>query len=47
VKTKVAGGASEEAAMYEVSLPHYETLPRYREWLPSNVRAIYRYLKQG
>jgi cyclase len=47
VKAKVAGGASEDAAMREVSLPDYEGLPRYREWLPSNVRAVYRYLKQG
>jgi len=47
VKTKVTNGASEEAAMREVALPQYASLPRYREWLPSNVRAIYHYLKQG
>lgn len=47
VKAEIARGASEEAAMKVVSLPAYEHLPRYREWMPSNVRSIYRQLKQG
>jgi cyclase len=47
VKAKIRAGTSEEAAIREVSLPQYESLPRYREWLPSNVRAIYRYLQRG
>jgi glyoxylase-like metal-dependent hydrolase (beta-lactamase superfamily II) len=47
VSTEIKNGASEEAAMREVSLPQYAGLPRYREWLPSNIRSIYRYLKRG
>jgi glyoxylase-like metal-dependent hydrolase (beta-lactamase superfamily II) len=47
VRTEIKNGASEEAAMRHVSLPQYASLPRYREWLPSNIRSIYRYLKQG
>jgi glyoxylase-like metal-dependent hydrolase (beta-lactamase superfamily II) len=47
VKATIRAGTSEEGAMREVSLPQYESLPRYREWLPSNVRAIYRYLNRG
>ena len=47
VHSHVRSGASEEAAVKQVSLPEYEHLPRYREWLPSNIRSIYRYLKRG
>ncbi|MGA8323132.1 MAG: MBL fold metallo-hydrolase, partial [Xanthobacteraceae bacterium] len=47
VAARVDAGVSEEAAMHEVSLPQYGSLPRYREWLPSNIRSIYRYLKRG
>lgn len=46
VENKVRANASEEAAMHEISLPPYQSLPRYREWLQSNIRAAYRYLKQ-
>jgi cyclase len=42
----VASGLSEDATVREVELPQYASMPRYREWLPSNLRAVYRYLKQ-
>jgi cyclase len=42
-----ASGFSEEATMHEVALPQYASMPRYREWLPPNLRAAYRYLKRG
>ena len=45
VAQALAAGASEDAAAAEVSLPNYATLPRYREWLAPNVRAVFRYLK--
>jgi glyoxylase-like metal-dependent hydrolase (beta-lactamase superfamily II) len=38
-------GLSEDAAVHEVELPQYAAMPRYREWLPPNLRATYRYLK--
>ena len=47
VNSRIAIGESEESAMHNVGLPQYAHLPRYREWLPSNIRAVYRYLKQG
>jgi len=47
VKVAVSSGLSEEATVSEVELPQYAGLPRYREWLPSNLRAAYRYLKRG
>jgi glyoxylase-like metal-dependent hydrolase (beta-lactamase superfamily II) len=40
-------GASEDAAVRDVALPQYAAMPRYREWLPFNIRAAYRYLKTG
>jgi glyoxylase-like metal-dependent hydrolase (beta-lactamase superfamily II) len=45
VAQAIAAGASEDAARAEIALPKYATLPRYREWLAPNVRAVYRYLK--
>jgi cyclase len=45
VMAAIRTGASEDAAISEVGLPQYAALPRYREWLPFNVRAAYRYLK--
>ena len=47
VKGAASSGLSEDATVHEVALPQYATMPRYREWLPSNLRAAYRYLKQG
>ena len=45
VARAIAAGASEEAAATEVQLPEYGQLPRYQEWMPLNVRSVYRYLK--
>jgi cyclase len=45
VAQAIAAGTSEDAVATEVALPGYATLPRYREWLAPNVRAVYRYLK--
>jgi len=38
-------GVSEAAAVQEVNLPQYANLQRYKEWMPLNVRAAYRYLR--
>ncbi len=46
VQGAVSAGLSEDATVYEIELPQYATMPRYREWLPPNLRAVYRYLKQ-
>jgi hypothetical protein len=40
-------GLSEDATARDVVLPQYAGTPRYREWLPANLRAVYRYLKPG
>jgi glyoxylase-like metal-dependent hydrolase (beta-lactamase superfamily II) len=45
VARAVKAGASEEAAVREVSLPQYAEVQRYKEWMPINVRAAYRYLR--
>ena len=37
-------GMSEDEAVDRVGLPGYETLPRYQEWMPWNVRNAYRQL---
>jgi glyoxylase-like metal-dependent hydrolase (beta-lactamase superfamily II) len=47
VQAAISSGWSEEAAVRGVALPQYEAMPRYREWLPPNVRAVYRSLEQG
>jgi cyclase len=41
----ISMGASEEAAVQKAGLGQFEHMPRYREWMPFNVRAAYRYLK--
>jgi cyclase len=46
VAQAITAGTSEDAVATEVALPDYVTLPRYREWLAPNVRAVYRYLKR-
>jgi glyoxylase-like metal-dependent hydrolase (beta-lactamase superfamily II) len=46
VHTAVAAGLSEDATVQEVGFPQYAAIPRYHEWLPPNLRATYRYLKQ-
>jgi cyclase len=43
----LSSGFSEDATVREVDLPQYAAMPRYREWLPANLRAAYRYLKRG
>ncbi len=45
VAQALQAGASEEAAVAEVTLPAYAAMSRYREWMPFNVRAAYRYLR--
>jgi glyoxylase-like metal-dependent hydrolase (beta-lactamase superfamily II) len=49
LRAAVAGAikarVSEDAAAYEIELPQYADLPRYREWKPHDVRAAYRYLR--
>jgi glyoxylase-like metal-dependent hydrolase (beta-lactamase superfamily II) len=45
VAAAIANRSSEEAAAREVDLPRYAGLPRYKEWMPLNVKAVYRYLK--
>jgi cyclase len=47
VQVAVSAGWSEEAAVRDISLPQYEAMPRYREWRPPNIRAVYRHLKKG
>ena len=42
----IAAGLSEDATVHEVGVPQYAAIPRYHEWLPPNLRATYRYLKQ-
>ena len=45
VDQAIKSGASEDAAAAEVQLPQYADIPRYRDWLPIDVRAVYRYLR--
>jgi cyclase len=47
VQRAASSGLSEDATVHEVALPQYAAMPRYREWLPPNLRSAYRYLKQG
>jgi hypothetical protein len=41
----VQSGASEDAAVAEIVLPDYAAMPRYKEWMPFNIRSAYRYLR--
>jgi cyclase len=41
----IKAGVSEEAAARESKLPQFQHMPRYREWMPFNMRAAYRYLR--
>jgi glyoxylase-like metal-dependent hydrolase (beta-lactamase superfamily II) len=45
VQRAIKMGWSEQAAMREVHLPQYAGINRYREWMPLNVKAAYRYLR--
>jgi hypothetical protein len=44
VDSTIKAGASEAAAMQEVTLPQYAHVQRYKEWMPLDVRAAYRYI---
>ena len=46
VERAVKAGLSEDAAVHEVSLPQYADIPRYRDWMPINVKSAYRYLRR-
>ena len=46
VADAIRNGSSEEAAMREVRLPDFADLPRYKEWLAVDVKAVYRYLRR-
>jgi glyoxylase-like metal-dependent hydrolase (beta-lactamase superfamily II) len=41
----VKAGWSEDAAARDIVLADYAAMPRYKEWMPFNVRAAYRYLR--
>jgi cyclase len=45
VAASIKAGASEDAASREVRLPAYAHIPRYEDWLPVDVRAVYRCLR--
>ena len=36
---------SEDAAVRDIVLNEYAAMPRYKEWMPYNIRAAYRYLR--
>jgi glyoxylase-like metal-dependent hydrolase (beta-lactamase superfamily II) len=41
----IKAGWSEEAAARDIVLAECAAMPRYKEWMPFNVRAAYRYLR--
>ncbi|HET7849024.1 MAG TPA: MBL fold metallo-hydrolase [Pseudolabrys sp.] len=45
VQQAVSTGLSEDAAVNEIALADYAAMPRYKEWMPFNVRSAYRYLR--
>jgi cyclase len=45
VARAIKAGSSEEAAVAEVALPQYANVQRYKEWMPLDVKAAYRYLR--
>ena len=45
VDKSIKAGWSEEAAARDVVLADYAAMPRYKEWMPFNIRAAYRYLR--
>ena len=38
---------SEDAAVRDIVLADYVSMPRYKEWMPFNIRSAYRYLRGG
>ncbi len=47
VASAIKSGASEAAAVREVTLPQYAALPRYADWISFNIRSAYRYLRRS
>ena len=45
VDCAIKSGSSEDAAVREVHLPQYAGINRYRDWMPPDVKAAYRYLR--
>jgi cyclase len=45
VARAIKAGLSEDAAVAEVALPQYANVQRYKEWMPLDVKAAYRYLR--
>ncbi len=45
VARAIKAGATEDAAVAEVALPQYADVQRYKEWMPLDVKAAYRYLR--
>ena len=45
VDAAIRAGLSEDAAAHEIAIAEYAAMQRYREWMPFNVRAAYRYLR--
>ena len=45
VADAIKAGWSEEAAVREVHLPQYAGINRYKDWMPLDVKAAYRYLR--
>ena len=41
----IKAGWSEDAAARDVVLAEYAAMPRYKEWMPFNVRSASRYLR--
>lgn len=41
----IKSGWSEDAAARDIVLADYATMQRYKEWMPFNIRATYRYLR--
>lgn len=47
VSAAIRLGHSEDAAMREVRLPEFAHLPRYEEWISTNVKVAFRFLRSG
>jgi len=45
VDNAIRNGLSEDAAVREVHLPEYAGINRYKDWMPLDVKAAYRYLR--
>src|SRR5581483_2991770 len=45
VDRAIKAGWSEDASARDIALADYAAMQRYREWMPFNIRAVYRYLR--